>query len=276
MAMEEKAGEQKPKVFNIVVFGRSKSGKSSLVKGLLGNQLAEENSGFVIKQTAMNRHGDIHSITVFDTPSLGNLDKTTEAILDEVAEITEGSIDLLLYCIDMRSRLNRNDVDYMLEMTNKYGKSVWRNAMVVLTFANEIQISSLQDFPSHRDNIKDFFQERLESEIGLSNSVAKNIPFVPVGRYLPDCKDWENEFWKSAMDTVKAVGGPAQLKADTVCPYILATLTRAKTIIKIISGLLFLWCCVRMPEVLLKIISCLLSICRCRRPANRTVKYKSD
>ena len=49
-----------------------------------------------------------------------------------------------------------------------------------------------------------------------------------------------------------------KLNTDTVCPYILATLTRE--IIKIISGLLFLWCCVRMPEVLLKIISFLLSI----------------
>ena len=274
MAMEEKAGKTS---FKVVVFGRSKSGKSSLVNSLLGNQLAEDSSGFVCKQTAMNRHSDIHSITVFDTPSLGSLDRTTEAILDEVAEKTEGSIDLLLYCIDMRRRLNRNDVDYIREITNKYSKSVWRNAMVVLTFANEIQIGSLQDFSSHCDKIKDFFQECLESEIGLSNSVAKNIPFVPVGRYLPDCKDWENGFWKSAMDTVQASGRPAQLKADTVCPYILAALIREiKTIIKIISGLLFLWCCVRMPGVLLKIISCLLSICRCRRPANRTVRYKSE
>ena len=262
MAMEEKAGK---KSFKVVVFGRSKSGKSSLVKGLLENQQAEESSGFAVcKHTAMNRHNDIHGITVFDTPSLGSLDRTTEAILDEVAEITEGSIDLMLFCIDMRRRLNRNDVDYMREITNKYGRSVWRNAMVVLTFANEIQIGSLQDFPSHCDNIKDFFQECLEREIGLSNSVAKNIPFIPVGCYLPDCKDWENEFWKSAMDTFKAAGGSAQLKADTVCPYTLAALPRAiKTIVIITSGLFILWCCIRLPEKVLKITtSWFLSICR--------------
>lgn len=89
-------------------------------------------------------------VIAWDSPGLQ--DKTNEEdYLKGMVEETkrEGGIDLLFYCIRMdetRSDLKKH-FSAIHTITNAFGPAIWKNALIVLTFANmyECQLQAAMD-----------------------------------------------------------------------------------------------------------------------------------
>ena len=175
------------------------------------------------------------SVDIFDTPSIGAIRRGTDDILDEVATKTNGSIDLLVFCIDLRGRLNQGDIDCMTRIAQKYGMSVWERGMVVLTFANnfvqplEDSVSYLQKWTEMKKDIRSLLHE----DVGLSFKVADSIPVLPVGYkntpILHD-KNWKVRFWISALKLTQ-LNSRATLIAESSNTLLGSVLTNLRSVV---------------------------------------------
>lgn len=144
-------------------------------------------------------------VTVFDTPGLadgtGNESDYLEKIKEKVA-----TFDVFIFCTEMNTRRFRNDdIKTVQTLTEAFGSKLWEHAVVVLTFANEVQPP-----PSDKDaNPQEFFDERLRVfkkkiqdvvlNIGVPGEVIINVPFVAAGDVseprLPGIVNWLTAFW---------------------------------------------------------------------------------
>lgn len=132
----------------IMVAGLGGVGKSTLINHMFGRveKVAEEGSGFsgraTTKVVGCYRHRMQNGVEaiLFDTPGFGDKAINKHRIIAEMKVETETVLDLLLYCISIETRSSRvteADLQAIRLLTNVFGVSLWKNAMFVLTFANE-------------------------------------------------------------------------------------------------------------------------------------------
>jgi len=215
----------------VVVFGRDRTGKSALVNSLLEQGFAQESSPLSssCNVRSYGRTLDNHlSVVIFDTPSIGAIDRKTDDILDEVATKTQGSVDLVVFCIDMRMRLNRGDVECMKQIAQKYGKSIWERGMVVLTFGNMfVQLHGPGDYVIKWNEMESAIRSLLHKEVGLSSEVANSVPVLPVGYknapILHDKENWKERFWRSTLNLIQQADFRATLIAENNSDTLLRT-----------------------------------------------------
>ena len=92
---------------SIVVVGESWQGKSSLINGLLGEEIAKKSDDLEFATESVDRYqyeqNGVH-VVLFDTPGFGVGDDEEEA--ETLRKIREAcpSIDILLYCIRMDTK----------------------------------------------------------------------------------------------------------------------------------------------------------------------------
>ena len=222
------------KPIKLLIFGRNKSGKSTLVESILGrgqntNEYPNDDSGADVNQyvplptrVSINVHlhegrtRDNRKLQVFDVPALDNIYPEEKYILTEVVKKTEGEAHLLLFCIDMRRRLNQQDRICLGHIDRAYGRSVWKNTMIILTFGNEA--GNEEDFLQQQTAIRNSFADCPLPGTGVipclsSSDILSKVPVIPVGRRsssLPDHSDWEKNFWDSADKIIKI--GPTTLR----------------------------------------------------------------
>lgn len=222
-----------------VVSGKMGTGKSALINGLSGKTVAKEGmsplrvtneiTGYelTIKATDKSISKNVE-VVIFDTPGLADPFHDEEANLIEISKHCKDA-DLLVYCLDMRMHMTSSDTKGMKEFTQRLGPDVWRNAVFVLTFANEAVPSKprpagwLEKFtfghfrssvdPERKENfrllltakeeeIPNLFRNTLKLPEELSNSVS----IVPAGYHKippPDRTDWLSEFWFTALRKIK-------------------------------------------------------------------------
>ena len=226
------ATENEPK---ILVTGKAGQGKSSLINGMFGTQLAVEGARAVeevytgvVKEYNQSFH-DV-PVSVFESPGLKDgTAKDIKGIRDKCKELS-----LVLYCTKMvNQRLSNDDKRAMEKLTKAFGEKFWEYAVFVLTFANmencerkderdtDTREPALDDDDGWKVFIKKRFQGRLNvwrddltrfliNEVGVSSKIAETIPVVPTGDYiksrankypfhLPDRDNWSNEFWNVCL-----------------------------------------------------------------------------
>ena len=125
---------------------------------------------------------------------------------------------MLLYCLDMRQRLSKDDVNAITRLTKDLGADIWKNAVFVLTFANQVQPPP----ESGEDQCK-FFEEKfrmwkdaiiqlLQRKLSVPENIIKDIAIIPTGYQQenpPDREDWLTCFWVEAFRKVKECALPA-------------------------------------------------------------------
>lgn len=121
--------------------------------------------------------------------------------------------DVVLFCISMRdTRWTKDQVETVEKVTDALGKDIWKNSVLVLTFANEFS----------EDKIKGkiiMFSKALSktlTKIHVDSEVVTNITTAIAGiasqPNLPGVEDWLTQLFLSCLQQVKPSGSEAILR----------------------------------------------------------------
>ena len=210
---------------NIVIVGKVGKGKSALVNGLVGRQVAKEEASaraitqkierFAEDYEIKDDSGTMKVITagIWDTPGLSDPNMDDEELEKYQTELAGyiNKADLFLYCVDMSGRLERSDMTELKKLTKKTGPLIWKNAMIVLTFANNVvpedpRVDPKRHFQNVLETWKKEVQIQLRSWLDLSEEIIHDIAIVPTGyrnKPPPDRVNWFSPFWREAFRKVK-------------------------------------------------------------------------
>ena len=211
--------ERNKKDVRILVTGKTGNGKSTLVNGLVGKNVAKESklvsrkgetTGVVPYCCPVN---DIN-VTVYDSPGLQDADagKNDAAYLADMAA-TSSNYDLSIFClrmIDNRLTPGNPDVITMKKLTELFGEDYWKRTVIVLTFANsiesiDIEMQVVQDpeqknllFHANFEDWKGVIRRTLMDDLHISRAITESIPIIPAGHHrIP--KLFDQEFWLSQL-----------------------------------------------------------------------------
>ena len=240
----------------ILVTGKAGEGKSTLVNGMLGAKVAEERAraiGCTALVATFSKNINNVSVKVFESPGLQ--DGTTTNVEEYIQNMKDTcqKLSLVLYCTKMTNpHLGNDDRNAMRKLTKAFGEEFWNNAVFVLTFANQEDVTRRDDrddqdekepddhdekgwknlskrrFQGRIRNREKELQEFLIEEANVSPEIAVKIPVVPTGDYkqthrsthplvLPDRENWFNDFWKASCLRMKDTRLFLHINCDRLC-----------------------------------------------------------
>ena len=208
----------------VVMCGKVQTGKSSLINSLAGAVIAKENLSPINQSLGFSAYGTqvvvsdgmqqkTIDVLLCDTPGLGAAFGNSEEVFQQVVEKVKDA-DLLVYCLDMRMRLEQDDMDGIVKLTSHLGKEIWRNAVFALTYANVVSppphsastADKVQFFQRSLSEWQAVIKQVLKNKTAVSEDVIANVSIVPVGyqKYRPpDSSDWFSSFWKEVFNKAK-------------------------------------------------------------------------
>ena len=214
----EKFAEVGSRTIRILITGKTGTGKSALINGIIGTNASKE--GGLLNPTTSKveeykRSARGVKMLVYDSPGLQDGTKNEKAYLLDMEKKCKG-VDLVLYTIRMSDqRINVGDIEAMKKLNTAFGEKFWARTMLVLTFANEVRDP---EDPEDESSNQAFFEKRLQiwkqklpdtamKNLSISKKVAKGIPIVPAGyhknAHLPGRRYWFSQFWKAMFDRMR-------------------------------------------------------------------------
>ena len=169
------------------------------------------------------------TITIFDTPGLADGKGKDEEYLRKIKQ-QDIEFDVFLFLIEMNTiRFRNDDLETMKKLTEILGQRVWKNAVVVLTFANEVRpistkkekgVSEKQFFKDRFLDFKKKMKDVLKA-LDVSEGTVDNVPVVPAGVLyeprLPDRDNWLTAVWVTVFK---------RLNRNAKAPFLLANVDR--------------------------------------------------
>ena len=229
--------EEKAIELNILITGRTGTGKTTLVNAIIGEKVdavgdcldskTGEVSGYSIQI------GDVH-VNIWDSHGLQDWTQTDDKYRESLKENCH-NIDLMIYCIRMSS--NRpffEDINVMIKLTKALNISLWKYSIFVLTFANEV-VSMAENNSDSVDERNEYYFKTLHewrtslrmclvSDLRLAPEFVEDMSIVPAGRIdkpeLPDPESdtktsyWLSELWLKALYKIKLDAQPAMIKIN--------------------------------------------------------------
>ena len=222
------------KNINILITGLTGSGKSALANALLGREDGAIEGSDLSKGCTVRVEGrtsDIMpaiGIRVWDTPGLKDGTKAERKYLREILKVWERykSNDLVIFCIEAKQRCvlgkDNQNVQAMIDLTKKFGPKFWKNAVVVLTFANNIETFNLDWRRKSREEKGDCFKKKIEEytklikinmkeHVKIDRDIVDKIKVIPAGHHtipeLPDRNYWFTTLWFVCLDTIPTEEG---------------------------------------------------------------------
>lgn len=191
------------KKLQILVCGKTGTGKSSLLNTLFGKELFEiggpgDFAGFGfqhVTNTVSSQSINLQNVLldIFDSPGLQDGTDNDEKYLDDMESKCK-NVNLVLYCIEMTTtRWLRQDVVATDLLTKRFTADFWKKTIVVLTKANMVkQTKEGVNEKIFCKNVYDSFQQKFQAQLidqGVPESVVHDIPVVAAGsdgdRHLP-------------------------------------------------------------------------------------------
>ena len=212
-----------------MITGKTGSGKTSLINGLIGKKVGEEGEGL----DRMTAHVEPKELTcegtlvkIWDTPGLQDDTKDEDRYLQEMKENCS-DCDLYIYCLSMKqTRFDASEIQTIQKLTETFGKDFWAKVLFVLTFANEVE--AFLTFSVGSD-VERLFTDKVKAwhaklvhrlkECGVKKEVADNIQVIPAGYSkplgshknpwkLPGIPNWFHNFWYKCAETMDEKGIP--------------------------------------------------------------------
>ena len=221
----------------LVVVGEAGQGKSSLINGLLGKQVATEGRSLDPETQKVEKYSYTENgiaVTLWDTPGFGvDSDEKEEETLQEMVIQFSGKdpVDLMLYCIrlDETRWPRKTDTATIEKMTKFFGPSIWQCCQFVLTFANQViwlcpSDEELEQFFSQRVwQFEEKVRKTLIKHAHLTEKDVEQVHVVPVGDphqrqnkswELPGIDDWFLNFWLECTCRIRQSALPTLIKLN--------------------------------------------------------------
>ena len=226
---------EESKSVNIFITGKTGTGKTTLVNGLMGRIVSVEGNKLDPGTRKVTKYGckvDDIEVNVWDTPGLQDSTRNEAGYIQDIKSSCK-EVDLFIYCIRMsETRFVRNNPDIisMRMLTETLGKGIWNNALIILTFANDVV-----DMGEERHNLKGealekFFYQRvkdwktrihtaLKEEVGIPADTVQDVDVVPAGYHstpqlMPDSECWLGRLWLEALLACNTRAQPALIKVN--------------------------------------------------------------
>ncbi len=231
--------EGKSKNINILVTGKTGVGKSTLVNGIVGREVAEQGDTLDPETSEVTAHttreGDI-TVNVFDSPGLQDGTKNEARYLADMKQKC-ADVDLVVYCIRMsepRVPEGGPDIKAIRLLNETFGHDMWKNTVFLLTFANDIVESAELEADDLCDQQR-YFNEDLQSwetlihewlhiTVGVPKEIVDGIIIIPAGHknkpLLPDSASvageshWLSRVWLKALAVTKPQAQLALIKLN--------------------------------------------------------------
>ena len=227
----------------ILVSGKTGIGKSTLINGIVGQNVAGCGTRLKAKTDRVQGHtfqyNDV-DVTIYDTPGLCDRSENQAKYVAEIQEHCK-DIDLFIYCFQMSAtRILAGDADStaLKILTQALGESIWKNGMIVLTFANQAVSILKPKCRTERKSISELFSQRnfkicekirtiLQTEIHLQQNMVENVTIIPAGHVntplLPRISDrqvegefhWLSYLWLKAFHNTKCRAQPALIQLNS-------------------------------------------------------------
>ena len=216
---------QSSKSVDIMVTGKTGSGKTFLINELVGRKVGEEGEGLERVTNHVEPKKFFLDGTIWDTPGLTYDEDDEDWCLDEMKKYCS-NCNLYIYCVSMQQRrLEASETIAMEELTNTFGKDWWKKVLFVFTFANNIE----KNCPLGCD-IREYFEGQMKRwhdnlawklvDLGVEQKVAEKIMGVPIGYRMPEkqhpdplalpgISNWFHNFWYKCVETMGDRGCPA-------------------------------------------------------------------
>lgn len=229
---------QDARELKILIIGKTGTGKSTLVNGLIGAEVAEVYFGLAtrgVSSSVQPYQKQINNvdITVFDSPGLQDGSDSDDAYLEELHDKCCG-IDLVLFTIrmsDNRFIPGNSDAIAMVKFTNKFGPSVWKRTIIIVTCTNlaeelnpQMKFLSIDKkgyfFQKLMQDYTNVLHETLIVEANVSETIVKTVKVVPTGHVsnskLVDGTLWFSNFWLECLTTIPSTEARiAMIKLNT-------------------------------------------------------------
>ena len=230
----------KSKSLRILIFGKTGTGKSSLINTLFSEEVAKEGRGIYSETKIVKSYTKTITVivndvlvTLWDTPGLKDPYRDGKKTISEIQENCLSDVDLFVYCTRFdQSRLGQDDVDCIRDITKAFGAGIWKRALFALTCANEarVPISSQATLEEHFLSREKEWKEALRQVICEIKSdktlkpsevlIDELIPMVPTGYRdtpLPGDRQWFMDFWIACLMRVKFFSIPALIRVSSDC-----------------------------------------------------------
>ena len=225
------------KEISILIIGKTGTGKSTLVNGLVGEEVAEVQLGLttagVTKEVkSYHRVIDEVDVKIFDSPGLQDGSSQEDAYLNALKKEC-CNVYLIIFAIrmsDNRFVPNNPDAIAMVKFTKKFGPSIWNRTIVAITCANSAEILNPQVKKMSPDKKKEFFQSYVEdykkvihrtliNDAHVPEEIATKVKVVPTGyedeAKLMDGTLWFSNFWLECFTSIPtSEGRMAMLKLN--------------------------------------------------------------
>lgn len=250
----------------ILVTGKTGQGKSTLVNGILGTEVAKEGARASRCTTSVEKYSKTRNgvnIRVFDSPGLQDRTDNEEKYIEKMRDTCK-ELSLVLYCTKMtNTRLTDDDKNAMIKLTRAFGEDFWNYTVFVLTFANKEDVSRIDDRDDEDESEPDDdeeeawkalekrrFQGRLKiweedlrdfllQEVKVNPEIVREIPVIPTGDHkiskknkypmcLPDREDWFIKFWEACCLRVRDTCLFLKVNSDRIVPEAVATVDSKK------------------------------------------------